>query len=461
MLEVMMVTRIDSAWWTSGTWEGRPVREFLEQRDVAVIFRFLHARGVSYGAIAALVDVSANRAAEIAKGARQVTAYEVLERIALGLNIPRAAMGLGREQDLPAAGEVQSVRAQGPTSVQHSPRFMNEHPATDAAGLARLRAELDEALSSSSVSPRHLELVEESTSEHVRVYPSTPPTVMLSRLAAECVEVQVLSRRRQPATVQARLSGAAALLATMCADALMRLGNASEARLWYRTAIHAADDSADPRLQVLARAQAAMLPYYFGDPRQTVVMADQALAITATASPSGALAAAGRARALARLGAADQARAAIEQAHRMFDEAGDDDSDAAFRFPAKRLLFYLSGARTWLGDTKVAYRTQDEALSLYGHRPRVPIDPALIALDRALCLVRDLRFAEAAVAACAAVAGLPELQRTEIILSKAAQVVSAIPQPAQGREVMELAEYVRACRERSRTLAAGTAVLEP
>ncbi|MET7804339.1 hypothetical protein [Micromonospora chersina] len=461
MLEVMMVTRIDPAWWTSGTWEGRPVREFLEQRDVAVIFRFLHARGVSYGAIAALVDVSANRAAEIAKGARQVTAYEVLERIALGLNIPRAAMGLGREQDLPAAGEVQSVRAQRPTSVQHSPRFMNEHPATDAAGLARLRAELDEALSSSSVSPRHLELVEESTSEHVRVYPSAPPTVMLSRLAAECAEVQVLSRRRQPATVQARLSGAAALLATMCADALMRLGNASEARLWYRTAIHAADDSADPRLQVLARAQAAMLPYYFGDPRQTVVMADQALAITAQASPSGALAAAGRARALARLGDADQARAAIEQAHRMFDEAGDDDSDAAFRFPAKRLLFYLSGARTWLGDTKEAYRTQDEALSLYGHRPRVPIDPALIALDRSLCLVRDLRFAEAAVAACAAVAGLPELQRTEIILSKAAQVVSAIPQPAQGREVMELAEYVRACRERSRTLAAGTAVLEP
>ncbi|MEV0429685.1 hypothetical protein [Micromonospora sp. NPDC050495] len=454
MLEVMMVALIDPAWWTSGTWEGRPVREFLEKRDVAVVFRFLRARGVSYGAIAALVGVSANRAAEIAKGTRQVTAYEVLERIALGLNIPRAAMGLGRERDVPTAGDVR-------TSVEHSPRRMNESPATDAGGLDRLRAELDEALSSSSVSPRHLELVEESTSEHIRVYPSAPPTVMLSRLAADCAEVQVLSRRRQPATVQARLSGAAALLATMCADALMRLGNASEARLWYRTAIHAADDSADPRLQVLARAQAAMLPYYFGDPHQTVTMADQALAITAAASPSGALAAAGRARALARLGAADQARAGIEQAHRMFDEAGDDDSDAAFRFPAKRLLFYLSGARTWLGDTKEAYRIQDEALSLYGPRPRVPIDPALIALDRALCLVRDLRFAEAAVVACAAVAGLPELQRTEIVLSKAAQVVSAIPQPAQGREVIELAEYVRACRERSRTLAAGTAVLEP
>jgi tetratricopeptide (TPR) repeat protein len=304
-------------------------------------------------------------------------------------------------------------------------------------------------------------LVEESTSEHMRVYPSAPPSVMLSRLAAECSEVQVLSRRRQPAAVQARLSGAAALLATMCADALMRLGGAREAKLWYRTAIHAADDSADTRLRVLVRAQAAMLPYYFGDPQQTVAMADQALAITATASPSGALAAASRARALARLGAADQARAAIEQAHHMFDEGGDEDSDAAFRFPAKRLMFYLSGARTWLGDTKEAYRVQDEALRLYGSSPRVAIDPALIALDRALCLVRDLRFPEAAVAAREAVANLPELQRTEIILTKAIQVLSAIPAQAHDREVLELAEYVQSCRERSRTLAAGTAALEP
>lgn len=456
-----MAARIDPSWWTSGRWEGRPIREFLERRDVAAVFRFLHARGVSYGAIAALVGVSANRAAEIAKGTRQVTAYEVLERVALGLGIPRAAMGLGREKDL-AAGTGGSIATRHEMASDQPASWQAEEEAAAQAvpALARLRAELDEALSSSSVSPRHLELVEESASEHMRIYPSAPPSVMLSRLATECSEIQVLSRRRQPAAVQARLSGAAALLATMCADALMRLGDAGEARLWYRTAILAADDSADTRLRVLVRAQAAMLPYYFGDPQQTVAMADAALAITAAASPSGALAAAGRARALARLGAAEQARAAIEQAHRMFDEAGDDDSDAAFRFPAKRLLFYLSGAMTWLGDTKEAYRVQEEALRLYGPAPAVPIDPALIMLDRALCLARDLRFADAAVAAREAIANLPDLQRTEIILTKAGQVISAIPRHIRCREVMELAEYVRSCRERSRTLAAGTAALE-
>jgi hypothetical protein len=41
--------------------------------------------------------------------------------------------------------------------------------------------------------------------------------------------------------------------------------------------------------------------------------------VTSTASPSGALAAAGRARALARVGATGQARAAIDHAHRMFE----------------------------------------------------------------------------------------------------------------------------------------------
>nr|WP_307969644.1 hypothetical protein [Salinispora arenicola] len=65
-----MGVQVDPSWWTSGVWEGRPIREFLERRDVAATFRFLHARGVSYGTIAALVGVSPNRAAEITKGAR-------------------------------------------------------------------------------------------------------------------------------------------------------------------------------------------------------------------------------------------------------------------------------------------------------------------------------------------------------------------------------------------------------
>ena len=94
-----MAAQVDPEWWSSGLWNGRPISEFLQRRDITAVFRFLHARGVSYGRIAALVGLSPHRATEIAKGVRQVTAYVVLERIAVGLHIPRPAMGLGRAED--------------------------------------------------------------------------------------------------------------------------------------------------------------------------------------------------------------------------------------------------------------------------------------------------------------------------------------------------------------------------
>ncbi|MEV4813316.1 hypothetical protein [Micromonospora avicenniae] len=449
--------QVNPEWWSSGVWNGRPIGEFLRQRDVGAVFRFLHARGVSYGRIATLVDVSPNRAAEIAKGIRQVTAYEVLERIAVGLSIPRPAMGLGRDEDGHVVEEPRRLSAAG--DIVNQPVIgVGIH--VEVGVLAQLRLGLDEALASSSVAPRHLELMEESVGEHMRIYPSASPRVMLSLLAGDCREVQILSGRRQPAAVQARLSGVAALLATMCADALMRLGEVAEARRWYGTAIRAADDSGQARLKVLVRAQAAMLPYYFGDPGQTVALADAALALTSTASSPAALAAAARARALARLGATKQARSAIDQARQMFDHAGDDDTDVAFRFPAKRLLFYLSGTYTCLGDSAGAYRVQDEALRLYGEAPAVPIDVALLALDRSVCLVRDRRAAEAAFTAHDAIADLPETQQTEIILTRATDVISMVPERDRHGEVVALTDYVRACRERARRLGV-TAVLGP
>ncbi|WP_239082662.1 hypothetical protein [Actinoplanes teichomyceticus] len=333
----------------------------------------------------------------------------------------------------------------------------DEHLLSELAGLRR---QLDEALAASSVSMRQIELIERSTRGHVNDYPATPPTVMLSRIATECAEVTALSRRRQPASVQARLSNCAALLATLCADALMRLGQTTDAQLWYRTAMLAADDTERPALRVLVRAQAAMLPYYFGDPRQTVQLADEALSISAKPCRSSALAAASRARALARIGDTESARDAVKQARALFDEVGGDNSDAAFHFPVKRFLFYLAGAATWMGDTEAAYRLQDEALALYRTSSTASIDPALILLDRARCLADNAHADEAATVAHDAVAMLPERQRTEIVLARAHEVVSAVPPAERRGPVVDLDDYVRECRRRTRMLAGGRAALD-
>ncbi|GID29532.1 hypothetical protein [Paractinoplanes brasiliensis] len=418
---------IDPDWWVSGSWEGRPIRDFLERRDVTAIFRFLHARGVSYGAIGGLVGISPNRAAEIARNLRQVTAYEVLERVAVGLRIPRAVMGLGHE----------------PTPA------VPAEPDAHASGLAALRAQLDETLASSTVTANQLEMIEEATHDHVRGYLSSPPLTVLRDIAAECAEVLTLSRRRQPAAVQARLSAAAALLAALSADALLRLGDATHARLWYRTAAVASDDSGQPRLRVLVRTHAAMLPYYFGDPRQTVALAEQALALSTTPCPLTALAAAARARALARIGATEQAKTAMVQARHLFDQAGETDTHAAFEFPARRLLFYLSGTAAWAGDLPAAYRLQDEALTLYRASPVPAIDPALIQMDRSMCLAREHRTGEAAAVAREAVACLPEPQRTEIVLSRARDVVAVVPADQRQGSVAELDDYLRECGRRA------------
>ncbi|MBG0568163.1 hypothetical protein I4J89_42710 [Actinoplanes sp. NEAU-A11] len=421
-----MRVEVDPSWWVAGTWEGRPIREFLERRDVTAIFRFLHARGVSYGAIGGLVGLSPNRAAEIAKNVRQVTAYEVLERVAVGLRIPRAVMGLGCETG-PATQTATVERSEG---------------------LAALRMQLEEALAASTVTTRQLEMIEEATHGHICDYQSTAPLDVLQNIAAECSDVVALSRRRQPAAVQARLSAAAALLATLSADALMRLGDATQARLWYRTAAIASDDSGHSRLRVLVRAHATMLPYYFGDPQQTIMLAEHALELSTTPCPVTALAAAARARALARIGDIGQARSAMRQARHLFDLAGDSDSNAAFEFPARRLLFYLSGTAAWAGDVTTAYQLQDEALSLYQASPSPSIDPALILIDRSMCLAREHRTGEAATVAREALACLSEPQRTEIVLSRARDIVATIPAGQRDGTVTELDDYLRECTRR-------------
>jgi transcriptional regulator with XRE-family HTH domain len=88
------MTQIDPAWWTSSTYEGRPMREILRRRDIAAVFGFLASRGWSRAAIAAATGLSESRVRGIRQGRQQITSYEVLERIADGLGIQRGLIGL-------------------------------------------------------------------------------------------------------------------------------------------------------------------------------------------------------------------------------------------------------------------------------------------------------------------------------------------------------------------------------
>jgi hypothetical protein len=81
-------------------WERADMRRFLAVRDVGSVYRLLQRSGVSQRAIAARTGQSQSEISEIIAGYRQVVSYDLLERIALGLGVPRGWMGLAYDHDL-------------------------------------------------------------------------------------------------------------------------------------------------------------------------------------------------------------------------------------------------------------------------------------------------------------------------------------------------------------------------
>lgn len=87
---------IDPSWWDTASFEDRPLSALLGERDIAAVLRFMRTRGFSRARLAGLTGLSETRVRQIAQGRQRVTTYEVLERIATGLQIPHHYLGLAR-----------------------------------------------------------------------------------------------------------------------------------------------------------------------------------------------------------------------------------------------------------------------------------------------------------------------------------------------------------------------------
>ncbi|SDQ32102.1 helix-turn-helix domain-containing protein [Thermostaphylospora chromogena] len=294
------------------------------------------------------------------------------------------------------------------------------------AEVERTRQDLDRTLALSSVSDDQLDRLDEQVVRYRKEYITSAPLPMLYRLMLEISEVSRLTAARQPAAVQRRLLNATTMLALLAADALMKLGDTRQAHAWYGTARTAADDMGDLRLRALVRAQQAMLPYYYGDLSETLRLAREArmLAGSAPSSPA-ALGAAAEARALARLGEHQAARAALAEAERIFAKMPREGGDhLAFRFSERRLRFYRTCTLLELGEA--------DEVDDWTANPNGPytIDPVLITLDRATRLARDGEIEEACRLAERALLNVPPEHRTSIVVNRARALLSLVP-PAQ------------------------------
>ncbi|MFE1782258.1 XRE family transcriptional regulator [Streptomyces sp. NPDC059506] len=301
---------------------------------------------------------------------------------------------------------------------------------------------MDRTLASASVNAGQLDLIDERILGIRQQYVSTPPAPMLEQLLGELEDVKELAADRQPASVQARLSEMTAVLATLIADALMKLGSLRRSRAWYDTARNAADDSGNLELRARVRAQAAMLPYYYGPLGAAAALAREArMLLRNRPSSTAAFAAAAEARALAQQGDAAGAEAAIRHARAAFDQSDPGLDDDAWAFPERRFLLYLSGARTALGHSVQARRIQEEALALYPDK--TGIDPALLRLESAICLAQDRSLAEACQLAGTTYLQVPEAHRTPILGARAQHVIDILPPTHRGaRAARELHEIL-------------------
>ena len=79
---------------------GEQMRAALAARDIATVYRLLAGQGVSQRRIAHLTGQSQSEVCEILKG-RRVRDVWVLERVADGLGVPRARMGLSHGEQAP------------------------------------------------------------------------------------------------------------------------------------------------------------------------------------------------------------------------------------------------------------------------------------------------------------------------------------------------------------------------
>jgi hypothetical protein len=78
--------------------QGREIRAKLADHDITAVYRILQRHGISQRRIATLTGQAQSEISEIIAG-RLVRSYDVLQRIAQGLGVPRGWMGLAYDTE--------------------------------------------------------------------------------------------------------------------------------------------------------------------------------------------------------------------------------------------------------------------------------------------------------------------------------------------------------------------------
>ncbi len=258
----------------------------------------------------------------------------------------------------------------------------------------RIRRRLDDALLDATVSVTMLDHWEGAVAEYGRQYMTVPPTRLLCDVLLDLGDVRRMCEHRQPLEFGERLCALAARLAGLAGMIMINRGDQRLARSFFSTARSAADETGDRPLRAWVAVREALVPLYYGDPRQAAAAARAGADLAGRkACPAGVMAPIVEARAVARLApsrgggrgtSGRRVNLALDRAHEAFEALpAEQQAGTAFGYSERQLHFHQGDALITLGDHRGADDAFGQAMRLYS--PDEFLDRSLVTLGQARC----------------------------------------------------------------------------
>lgn len=228
--------------------------------------------------------------------------------------------------------------------------------AASTLGLESVRRELNHFIADGRATA-DVDDWQEIALDYGQTYPATEPAVLPQALIADLYGLKLALRRYPDEVSHRHLLQAGALLAAFTAQTVANLGNLFEARRWWRTARHAANEAGDPYTMFWIRGREVVRAGYEHRPargilqlvRETEARLDEAPAEVRPQFFSG------KAQTLALAGRHAEAEQTLCQLRECFGKISTRSShnDSLFDWGEERLRFAESSfTRTWAASPK-------------------------------------------------------------------------------------------------------------
>ncbi|MEJ3742826.1 helix-turn-helix transcriptional regulator [Actinomycetes bacterium KLBMP 9797] len=395
-----MARQPERSWWTDGVYDGRPIREVLAARDIGAVFRFLKTRGMSRAAIAAATGLTETRVRAVAQGKQQVTSYEVLERIAVGLDIERGLLGL-------------AYTGAGPQGRRHpaSPK-VGSGQETDGEAVVEDECldavELTRRVAASDVSAETLDMLEAAFDDLATAYGAARPEDLLQRTRQHLAYVVRLVEARKTLAQHRRLLVVGGWLSLLAATVSIDLRRPAAAGARLGTAQQLAEhaEHREIRAWIMETQAWDRLNVGVGDYVAAVELSQRAQAIAPRGSSAFVQATAQEARAWARMRRQAETREALDRLNDLVSSLPvPERPEHHYRYDPNKAISYTATTLAWAGDPAAEdyARTAIDALRAANDGASRPRRVALAHLDLGLALLAAGQPDEAAFHALEAI----------------------------------------------------------